>query len=213
MTASDFSLTTVPEDGPDQHHRSFKGVPRILGPKWAQLPVITIGMLGVSTLWSVEKSYGLCRANMLNNFFFLMACQLHLLTFPRTIQVKHGWCLRCRTAFWTYRATANRHVMHTISLFIKTKSPDQLLLGVMADNCTSRFGRRRPYMLLGTVVCVLGTLLLGFTRPVASIFTTLGSHSVGLVAQARSSSKKILTYNCLEQRRYSVARYFFHIFN
>ena len=70
MTASDFSLTTVPEDGPDQHHRNFKGVPRILGPKWAQLPVITIGMLGVSILWSVEKSYGLCRVNMLKNFFF-----------------------------------------------------------------------------------------------------------------------------------------------
>ena len=45
------------------------------------------------------------------------------------------------------------------------------LEGVLADNCTSRFGRRRPYMLLGTVICIFAMLLLGFTRPVASIFT------------------------------------------
>ena len=56
-----FSLPTAPKEGPDQHdYRSFKGVARILGPKWAQLPTITIGMLGVQILWSVEMSYGVC---------------------------------------------------------------------------------------------------------------------------------------------------------
>ena len=70
-----FSLPTVPED---QHHRNFKGVPRILGPKWAQLPTITIGMLGVQILWSVEMSYGAFEANLLTFLFFLiMTCQLH----------------------------------------------------------------------------------------------------------------------------------------
>ena len=53
-----FSMPTVPEEGPDQHH--FKGVSRILGPEWAQLPIITVGMLGVQILWSVEMSYGVC---------------------------------------------------------------------------------------------------------------------------------------------------------
>lgn len=55
--------------------------------------------------------------------------------------------------------------------------------GVLADNCTSRFGRRRPYMLLGTLICAFAMLLLGFTRPVASIFTALGSHSVGQIVR------------------------------
>ena len=64
-----FSLPTVPEEGPDQHHRNFKGVPRILAPKWAQLPTITIGMLGVQILWSVEMSNGVCGANMLIVYF------------------------------------------------------------------------------------------------------------------------------------------------
>ena len=62
-----FSLPTVPEECPDQHRRSFKGVSRILGPKWTQLPTITIGMLGVQILWSVEMSYGVCGAN--DDFF------------------------------------------------------------------------------------------------------------------------------------------------
>ena len=47
-------------------------------------------------------------------------------------------------------------------------------------------------MLLGTVICVFGMLLLGFTVPVASIFTALGSHSVGLIAH---SKKKLLTFS------------------
>jgi len=52
------------------------------------------------------------------------------------------------------------------------------LAGILADNCKSRFGRRRPFILVGTMICCCATLLLGYTRPVASIFTTLGSHSV-----------------------------------
>jgi solute carrier family 45, member 1/2/4 len=54
----------------------------------------------------------------------------------------------------------------------------QPLIGVLADNSTSRFGRRRPYMLLGTVICVLGMLLLGYTRAVAAIFTGWGNSQV-----------------------------------
>ena len=123
MTGLPF-LPTAPEEGPDQHGRNFRGVPRILGPKWAQLPTITIGMLGVSILWSVEMSYGVwaLTTDYVNNFFCSWHVSFALLTFPGTIQVKHGWCLRCRTPFWTYRATVNRRAMHTF-LFIKT-SPD-----------------------------------------------------------------------------------------
>ncbi|KAF8896631.1 hypothetical protein BD779DRAFT_1727678 [Infundibulicybe gibba] len=47
----------------------------------------------------------------------------------------------------------------------------QPLVGVLADNSTSRWGRRRPYMLIGTILCICAMLLLGFTRPFASIFT------------------------------------------
>ncbi|KAF9525301.1 major facilitator superfamily domain-containing protein [Crepidotus variabilis] len=47
----------------------------------------------------------------------------------------------------------------------------QPLIGILADNSTSHFGRRRPYMLLGALICITAMLLLGFTRAVASVFT------------------------------------------
>ncbi|KAG6864294.1 hypothetical protein C0991_010765 [Blastosporella zonata] len=53
----------------------------------------------------------------------------------------------------------------------------QPIIGVLADASTSRFGRRRPFMMAGTVVCILAMLLLGYTRDFASIFTTRDSPS------------------------------------
>jgi solute carrier family 45 protein 1/2/4 len=51
-------LPTAPEEGSEQRDQHFKGVSRILGPKWARLPTITVGLLGVQMFWSVEASYG-----------------------------------------------------------------------------------------------------------------------------------------------------------
>ncbi|KAH9169534.1 MFS general substrate transporter [Lactarius sanguifluus] len=51
----------------------------------------------------------------------------------------------------------------------------QPLIGVMADNSKSRFGRRRPFIVWGVALCTLALLLLGFTRNFASIVTTWGS--------------------------------------
>lgn len=50
--------------------------------------------------------------------------------------------------------------------------------GVIADNSKSKFGRRRPYIVMGLVVCVFGMLLLGYTRGFASIFTGSGTTGV-----------------------------------
>ncbi|TFK31761.1 major facilitator superfamily domain-containing protein [Crucibulum laeve] len=123
-------LPTAEQGNSDQ---KFKGVSRILGPGWAHLPTLTIGLLGVQIFWSVEMSYaspyllslGLTKSNMAIVF-----------------------------------------IAGPLSGLIM-----QPLIGVLADNSTSRFGRRRPYMLLGTCICMTAMLLLGFTRPIASIFT------------------------------------------
>ncbi|KAJ7468265.1 hypothetical protein B0H11DRAFT_46067 [Mycena galericulata] len=53
----------------------------------------------------------------------------------------------------------------------------QPLVGALADASTSRFGRRRPFILGGCVLCVLGMLLLGYTRAAASVFTTTGGEA------------------------------------
>ncbi|KAH0831034.1 hypothetical protein J3R83DRAFT_13536 [Lanmaoa asiatica] len=50
-------------------------------------------------------------------------------------------------------------------------------LGTLADNSKSRFGRRRPFIVVCAALCAFATLLLGFTRQFATIFTTLDSVS------------------------------------
>ena len=61
-------------------------------------------------------------------------------------------------------------------------SRSYLNAGMLSDSCKSRFGRRRPYIVFGTLLCVAAMLLLGFTRSIASVFTLPGSASVRPVA-------------------------------
>ena len=50
-----FSGLPVAEDT-DDGATQWAGTARILGPKWFQLPALTVGLLGVQVLWSVEMS-------------------------------------------------------------------------------------------------------------------------------------------------------------
>ena len=90
-------------------------------------------------------------------------------------QVKYGHRLPRRPRLWPHYAAIDRSVPP------RDLRITQLMIipGVLADNSTSRFGRRRPYIMVGTLLCMVGMLLLGFTRPVASIFTSHGSSAVG----------------------------------
>ncbi|KAJ7473439.1 major facilitator superfamily domain-containing protein [Mycena latifolia] len=124
-------------------HASKTGASRILGPKWARLPTVTIGLLGVQILWSVEMSYaspyllslGLTKSNMAIVF-----------------------------------------LAGPLSGFLI-----QPLIGMLADNSTSRWGRRRPYMLGGCALCAGSMLLLGYTREFAAIFTGRDNHTNDIV--------------------------------
>ena len=54
-----FAALPVAEDGGEAHGAPhLAGVSRIMGPRLLQLPVLTVGLLGVQVLWSVEMSYG-----------------------------------------------------------------------------------------------------------------------------------------------------------
>ena len=56
-----FAALPLAEDGGEQPR--LAGVSKILGPRLLQYPALTIGLLGVQVLWSVEMSYGAqCRA-------------------------------------------------------------------------------------------------------------------------------------------------------
>ena len=55
-----FAALPLAEDGGDHNDGThLAGHSKIRGPKWAQLPALSIGLLGVQMLWSVEMSYGM----------------------------------------------------------------------------------------------------------------------------------------------------------
>jgi solute carrier family 45 protein 1/2/4 len=57
----------------------------------------------------------------------------------------------------------------------------QPLIGAYADRSRSRFGRRRPFMLAGTAVAVVGMMLLAYAREVAGL---LGLGNAAAIAVA-----------------------------
>jgi len=51
-------LPLAQEEGHAEEQQKFRGTSKILGPRWAHLPTITVALLGVQIFWSVEMSYG-----------------------------------------------------------------------------------------------------------------------------------------------------------
>ena len=48
----------------------------------------------------------------------------------------------------------------------------QPLVGVIADNSRSKYGRRRPFMIGGSVIVALCLLVLGWTAEIVGVFVT-----------------------------------------
>jgi solute carrier family 45, member 1/2/4 len=48
----------------------------------------------------------------------------------------------------------------------------QPIVGAIADESKSRFGRRRPFILVGSVVVAICMLTLGFTKEITSLFVS-----------------------------------------
>ncbi|KAI7847853.1 major facilitator superfamily domain-containing protein [Circinella umbellata] len=47
----------------------------------------------------------------------------------------------------------------------------QPIVGVLSDRCTSKLGRRRPFIILGCIAVVLTLLVIGWTREITALFT------------------------------------------
>lgn len=46
----------------------------------------------------------------------------------------------------------------------------QPIVGLYSDSCTSRFGRRRPFILIGAILTALSLLLFSLSRPLCALF-------------------------------------------
>jgi hypothetical protein len=53
----------------------------------------------------------------------------------------------------------------------------QPVVGAISDGSTSRWGRRRPLLVLGTVVVAISLLVLGFTREIVGLFEPDGERA------------------------------------
>ena len=95
------------------------------------------------------------------------------------------------------RPAPRRFVSSSFPVSNPRSHPNSYLSGVLADNSKSRFGRRRPYMVIGCVICTSAMLLLGFTRPFASIFTTSGSAAVSDPLGPLSVRPRLMSSSCV----------------
>ena len=57
-TMTGFNALPVADEAASDHSAQWAGVAKILGPPWARFPVITIGLVGVQVMWSIEMAYG-----------------------------------------------------------------------------------------------------------------------------------------------------------
>jgi solute carrier family 45 protein 1/2/4 len=48
----------------------------------------------------------------------------------------------------------------------------QPIIGVLSDNCSMSFGRRKPFIALGGVLMILGIIPVAYSRDIAGIVST-----------------------------------------
>ncbi|KAJ3893640.1 major facilitator superfamily domain-containing protein [Lentinula edodes] len=132
MTGGGFAVLDTGSTSNDANR--FSGVSYIRGPPWLHMPALTIGLLGISIVWSVEMAYASP---------YLLSLGL------------------------SKSAMAVVFVAGPLSGLVM-----QPVIGILTDSNTSKWGRRRPYMIFGTILCVFAMSLLGWTKEVAGIFTS-----------------------------------------
>jgi hypothetical protein len=85
------------------------GTPRILGPKWAHFPILTIGFLGIQILWSVEMAYGLRpRTSPTHTSFDSSRTSISIPAFARGLTIQYGNRLLGGASLRTNRPTVDR---------------------------------------------------------------------------------------------------------
>ncbi|KAJ3862305.1 major facilitator superfamily domain-containing protein [Lentinula novae-zelandiae] len=129
MTGGGFAVLDTASTSNDANR--FSGVSYIRGPSWLHMPALTIGLLGISIVWSVEMAYASP---------YLLSLGL------------------------SKSAMAVVFVAGPLSGLVM-----QPVIGILTDSNTSKWGRRRPYMIIGTILCVFAMSLLGWTKEVAGL--------------------------------------------
>jgi solute carrier family 45 protein 1/2/4 len=137
---------------------------RVLGPTWVQLPLANLPILGTQFVWSAEMAFvspyllelGLTRAHM----------ALVMLAAPFS-------GLIVQPIIGEPTMTLGPAVTKFEAAFTLSSLP-----GAIADASTSSWGRRRPFMLGGSVLCILSLMILSYAKEI-SAWITGGDNHVG----------------------------------
>lgn len=54
----------------------------------------------------------------------------------------------------------------------------QPVVGVISDSCQSKWGRRRPFLVGGSIIVILSLLIIGWTREITQLITSTDSGNV-----------------------------------
>lgn len=53
-----FSALPTADEAAFEGSAQWAGVAKVLGPPWARFPTITVGLVGIQVMWSIEMAYG-----------------------------------------------------------------------------------------------------------------------------------------------------------
>jgi solute carrier family 45, member 1/2/4 len=176
-----FSALPTADEAASEGSAQWAGVAKVLGPPWARFPTITVGLVGVQVLWSIEMAYGEQSGKRYpTRTLYNTGCST---ASPYLISL--GLSRSLMALVFIAGPLSGLIVQPLIGLphqspLLHPHNLADCCAGVMADNSKSRFGRRRPYIAVGVALCSMALILLGFTRNFASIVTTWESPAVSI---------------------------------
>ena len=53
-----FGALSMADEEASEGSTQWAGIAKVLGPRWARMPTLTVGLAGVQVMWSVEMAYG-----------------------------------------------------------------------------------------------------------------------------------------------------------
>jgi len=130
---------------------TFVGEARVMGPTWAHAPILGGVFFGTQVIWSTEMAYGV--SAMAPNLSDVTNCKSEASSYLHSLGLS--------------KAAASMVLLAgPLSGLVV-----QPLAGAFADRTRSRYGRRRPFMLVGSLICAISMLVLSWAQELSTVFS------------------------------------------
>lgn len=158
------------------------GEAQVIGPSWAHAPILGTVFFGTQIIWSIEMAYGGSGPTMLQNFGHVTNCKLEASSYLHSLGLS-----KAAASMILLAAPLSGLVV-------------QPLVGAFADRMKSRYGRRRPFMLIGSLTCAISMLVLSWAQALSSFFG-------GVSSDVRSDFLVVTMFHRVKEGRFSLLPY------